>query len=146
VTECTNRSICWVALVTLMKTELLIWRSRSNCKIFRGLGAISLILIGWVDADEGDQFRLLESNSTHQQASGLEETDSPSDPDNEVDLGLGGDVEVTGSPGLSSEPDLLLLPLGVLLDVLVGPLEDDLPLGSVGLQIPPHMRQSVDKT
>ena len=57
----------------------------------------------------------------------------PLESDDEEDLGLGGDVEVSGGSGLSSESDLLLLPGGVLLDVLVSPLEDNLPLGSVGL-------------
>lgn len=50
------------------------------------------------------------------------------DPDDEVDLGLGGDVEVTGLSGLSLEPDLFPLLVSVLLDVLVSTLEDDLSL------------------
>ena len=57
----------------------------------------------------------------------------PLESDDEEDLGLGGDVEVSRGSGLQSESDLLLLSLGVLLDVLVSSLEDNLPLGSVGL-------------
>jgi hypothetical protein len=53
--------------------------------------------------------------------------------DDEVDLGLGGDVEVAGLAGLALEADLLLLLGNVLLDVLVGTLEDDLALGEAGL-------------
>jgi len=51
------------------------------------------------------------------------------DPDDEVDLGLGRDVEVTSLPGLPLQPDLLPLLVSVLLNVLVGTLEDDLSLG-----------------
>lgn len=58
---------------------------------------------------------------------------APLKSDDEVDLGLSGDVEVTGLPRLSLESDLLLLSAEVLLDVLVGPLEDDLSLGLLGL-------------
>jgi hypothetical protein len=54
--------------------------------------------------------------------------------DDEVDLGLGGDVEVAGLAGLALEADLLLLLGNVLLDVLVGTLEDDLALGEAGLR------------
>lgn len=43
-------------------------------------------------------------------------------------LGLGGDVEVTSSSGSSTKPDLLSLSELVLLDVLLGSLEDDLSL------------------
>jgi hypothetical protein len=42
---------------------------------------------------------------------------------------LGLDVEVTGLSGLSLKSDLLLLLLNVLLDILVGSLEDGLSLG-----------------
>lgn len=58
---------------------------------------------------------------------------APLKSDDEVDLGLSGDVEVTSLPRLSLESDLLLLGAEVLLDVLVGPLEDDLSLGLLGL-------------
>lgn len=58
---------------------------------------------------------------------------APPKSDDEVDLGLSGDVEVTSLPRLSLESDLLLLGVEVLLDVLVGPLEDDLSLGLLGL-------------
>jgi hypothetical protein len=51
---------------------------------------------------------------------------SPLDPDDEVDLWLAWDVEVTGGTGFSLQPDLLLLFVKVFLDVLVGSLEDDL--------------------
>jgi hypothetical protein len=53
--------------------------------------------------------------------------------DDEDDLALGRDVEVTSLPGLTLEADLLLLLGKVLLDVLVGALEDDLALGLLGL-------------
>jgi len=55
------------------------------------------------------------------------------DADDEEDLGLGGDVEVARGAGLAPEADLLLLGGRVLLDVLLGPLEDDLALGLLGL-------------
>lgn len=58
---------------------------------------------------------------------------APLKSDDEVDLRLSGDVEVTSLPRLSLESDLLLLGVEVLLDVLVGPLEDDLSLGLLGL-------------
>lgn len=58
---------------------------------------------------------------------------APLKSDDEVDLGLSGDVEVTSLLRLSLESDLLLLGVEVLLDVLVGPLEDDLSLGLLGL-------------
>jgi hypothetical protein len=56
-------------------------------------------------------------------------------PDNEVDLGLGSDVEVTSLAGLSLKSDLLLLLVLVLLDILIGTLEDDLSLGDSALEI-----------
>ena len=49
--------------------------------------------------------------------------------DDKVDLWLSWDVEVSSLSGLSLESDLLLLLLDVLLDVLVGSLENDLSLG-----------------
>lgn len=64
---------------------------------------------------------------------GITKKNAPLKSDDEVDLGLGGDVEVTSLPRLSLESDLLLLGVEVLLDVLVGPLEDDLSLGLLGL-------------
>jgi len=48
--------------------------------------------------------------------------------DDEVDLGLGGDIEVTSLACFTLQTDLLLLLRDVLLDVLVGTLEDDLAL------------------
>ena len=54
---------------------------------------------------------------------------SPLDPDNKVNLALGRNVKVTRLPSLSLQPDLLLLLVSVLLDVLVSSLEDDLSLG-----------------
>lgn len=54
--------------------------------------------------------------------------------DLETNLGLGGDVEVARGTGLTAKADLLLLAVGVLLNVLVGTLEDDLPLGTAGLK------------
>lgn len=59
-----------------------------------------------------------------------ESRDAPLDPHDEVDLGLGGDVEVTVGLGLTTEADLLTLLLVVLVDVLLGTLEDD---GALGL-------------
>lgn len=64
---------------------------------------------------------------------GIMKKNAPLKSDDEVDLGLSGDVEVTSLPRLSLESDLLLLGVEVLLDVLVGPLEDDLSLGLLGL-------------
>ena len=55
--------------------------------------------------------------------------------DDEEDLGLGRNVEVTRLAGLTLETDGLLLLGEVLLNVLVGTLEDDLALGSLGLEI-----------
>ena len=59
--------------------------------------------------------------------------DLPLDSDNKVDLGLGRDVVVTGLSGLSPQSDLLLFTVQVLLDILVGSLEDDLSGGLSGL-------------
>lgn len=53
--------------------------------------------------------------------------------DNEDDLGLAGNVEVTLGLGGTAETDLLALSSAVLLGVLLGTLEDDLALGEVGL-------------
>lgn len=64
---------------------------------------------------------------------GIMKKNAPLKSDDEVDLGLSGDVEVTSLPRLSLESDLLLLGVEVLPDVLVGPLEDDLSLGLLGL-------------
>ena len=55
--------------------------------------------------------------------------------DNEVDLGLGWDVEVTSLAGLTLETDGLLLLRSVLLDVLVGTLEDGLALELLVLMV-----------
>lgn len=82
-----------------------------------GLGAILEILWG---ASEGES-RI------------QRKTNAPLKSDDEVDLGLSGDVEVTSLPRLSLESDLLLLGVEVLLDVLVGPLENDLSLGLLSL-------------
>lgn len=50
---------------------------------------------------------------------------------------MGLDIEVTSLSGLSLESDLLLLLLLVLLDILVGSLEDDLSLGLLVLLVSP---------
>ena len=54
--------------------------------------------------------------------------DTP-DTDDEVDLGLGGNVEVASGTCSALEADLLLLLVKVLLCVLLSALEDDLALG-----------------
>lgn len=53
--------------------------------------------------------------------------------DDKVDLGLGRDVVVSGLASLTLKTDLLFLLGNVLLDVLVGALEDDLALSLAGL-------------
>lgn len=63
------------------------------------------------------------------------ERDLPLDADDEKDLGLAGDVEVTGGAGGAAQPDLLLLLGEVLLHIGVCTLEDHLALGSASLQI-----------
>lgn len=55
------------------------------------------------------------------------------DAHDKVDLGLGGDVEVAAGLGLTLQANLLTLGLLVLVDVLLGALEDDLTLGLAGL-------------
>lgn len=57
----------------------------------------------------------------------------PLDADNEDELSLSGDVERAILLGGASEADLLTLGIAVLLDVLLGTLEDDLALLLVGL-------------
>ena len=52
--------------------------------------------------------------------------DPPLQSDNKVHLGLSRDVKVTSLSCLSLKSNLLFLGREVLLDVLVGPLEDDL--------------------
>lgn len=52
----------------------------------------------------------------------------PSDSDNKGNSGLGGHVEVVLFSGLASEPDGIPLFHPVLLDILLGPLENHLPL------------------
>lgn len=59
---------------------------------------------------------------------------SPLDTHDKVHLGLSGNVEVAVGLGLAAEADLLTLLLVVLVDVLLGTLEDDLTLGLAGLQ------------
>ena len=54
---------------------------------------------------------------------------APPDTDNEVDLRLSRDVEVTRSTSSALQTDLLLLSGEVLLHVLLSTLEDDLALG-----------------
>jgi hypothetical protein len=55
------------------------------------------------------------------------------DTDDEEDLGLSGNVEVTGGTGSTLQANLILLLGDVLLDVGFGTLEDDLALGLSGL-------------
>lgn len=59
--------------------------------------------------------------------------DAPLDAHDEVDLGLSGDEEVAVGLGRAPQADLLTLGLLVLVDVLLGALEDDLTLGLAGL-------------
>lgn len=59
--------------------------------------------------------------------------DLPLDTDNEDELGLGVDVEVTLLASDTGKTDLLALCVTVLLDVGLGTLEDDTALGLVGL-------------
>lgn len=108
-----------MALVTLTKTPLFICRSRRSCRIFRGLGAISLIL----EATSGK----LEGSETRR-------GDAPTNTNNEVDLRLCWDVEVTGDTGSPLQTDLLLLLGKILLHVGLGPLEDDLALRLLRLE------------
>ena len=53
---------------------------------------------------------------------------APPDTDNEVDLRLSRDVEVTRSTGRPLQADLLLILSEVLLDIGLSTLEDDLSL------------------
>lgn len=55
--------------------------------------------------------------------------DLPPDTDDEVDLGLCGDVEVTSRTGSPLQADLLLLLGKVLLHIGLRALKDDLALG-----------------
>ena len=57
------------------------------------------------------------------------------DTDNEGKLGLGGNVEVTGGLGLTTETDLITLLGAVLADVLISTLEDNLAVGLASLII-----------
>lgn len=58
----------------------------------------------------------------------------PLDADDEDQLRLLRDVELAGLLGNTSKADLLALSIAVLLDVLLGTLEDDTALLLVGLQ------------
>lgn len=58
---------------------------------------------------------------------------SPTDTDDKVNLGLGGDVEVTGCTSSALQTDLLLLLGEVPLHVGFCALEDDLALCFLGL-------------
>ena len=110
-----------MALETLMKTPLLIWRRRRSWRILRGLGAMLLILRGGPSS----------APSLFPQ-----DSNAPLDTHDKVDLGLGRDVEVTLSLRDTLEADLLALLLLVLVDVLLGTLEDDLALGLADLRSP----------
>lgn len=59
---------------------------------------------------------------------------SPLDTNDKVDFRLSRNVKVTRLPRLALKSDFLLLGGNVLLHILVGPLEDDLPL-SLGVLI-----------
>ena len=100
-----------MAFVTLTKTPLLICSRRRSCKILRGLGAISLILLR-------RQISMVCKIAS----------DVPPDSDDKVNLGLCWNVEVTNLAGSTLQADLLPLFREVLLDVGLGPLEDDLSL------------------
>ena len=58
----------------------------------------------------------------------------PLEPDDKVDLWFGLDVELSLLPGQSLQTNPLLLLVGVLLDILVGPFEDDLAFGLLVLR------------
>jgi len=82
-----------VALVTLTKIPLFIWSKRRSCKILRGFGAISLILVTRSDL-------IVESDNYFY---------SPPNSNNEVDLGLCWNVEVAGLAGGTLQADLVPL-------------------------------------
>jgi len=83
-----------VALVTLTKMPLFIWSRRRSCKILRGFGAISLILLARSDP-------IVEIEKCVE--------DPPTNSDNEVDLGLGWNVEVAGLAGGTLQANFLPL-------------------------------------
>ena len=85
----------------------------------RGLGAILLILLGEKSAMYLKQI--------------VSWIDIPLDTDNEDQLGLVIDVEVTLLAGSTSQADLLTLSIAILLDVGLSALEDDATLLLVGL-------------
>jgi hypothetical protein len=58
---------------------------------------------------------------------------SPSDTDNKVNFGLGGNIEVTSSSSSTLQTDLLFLLVQVFLNIRLRALEDDLSLGFGGL-------------
>ena len=62
-------------------------------------------------------------------------TDAPANSNNEVDLGLGRDVEVARCPCSTLQSDLILLLGEILLHIGLRALEDDLSLGLSSLKI-----------
>jgi hypothetical protein len=58
---------------------------------------------------------------------------SPLDPDNEIEPSLCRDVKVTCLSCSTSEADFLLFTTDILLHICLSTLEDDPPLGNVGL-------------
>jgi len=66
---------------------------------------------------------------------------SPADTDGKDKLGLGGHVEVAGLLGLTAQADLIVALPAVLINVLLGTLEDDLALGLVGLEVRQRERE-----
>jgi nitrate reductase gamma subunit len=64
-----------------------------------------------------------------------ETTDAPANSNDEVDLGLGRDVEVTRCPCSTLQSDLILLLAEILFHVGLRALEDDLSLGLSSLKI-----------
>lgn len=93
----------------------------------RGLGAMLLILRGGGSIRQRCPARRV-TVVTEKSA-----RDVPLGAHDEVDLGLGRDVEVAVGLGLPPQADLLALLLVVLVDVLLGALEDHLALSLAGL-------------
>lgn len=94
----------------------------------RGFGAMLLILRAREGVRVSDCAR--RRRRAHREGG---RRDAPLGAHDKVDLGLGRDVEVAVGLGLPPQADLLALLLVVLVDVLLGTLEDDRALGLAGL-------------
>jgi hypothetical protein len=100
-----------------------------------GLDELEHLLGGLGEADEDTVVELEETEELEDLAGLGGDLHDTLDADDKGNLGLGGNVEVAGGASLALKADLVTLDGAVLLDVLVGALEDDGALGLVLLEV-----------